>query len=131
MLQEIEDLHLRLNISRGFPLPLENTKQWFGINNKILQQLLKYLKEEYDSTERLKFVNQHPQFRTQIHGLKIHFVHIKPKVTSNYTVLPLLLLHGWPSSIVEFFNMIPRLTKVQPNQNFVFELVIAALPGFG
>lgn len=131
MFQEIDDFYLRLNISRGYPAPLENTNQWFGMNEKILKNVIKYMKEEYNITERLKFVNQYPQYRTEIHGMKIHFVHIKPKVTSNYTVIPLLLLHGWPSSVLEFFKMVPRLTSIQPHENFVFELIIASLPGFG
>lgn len=92
---------------------------------------MQFLRKKYNIRNRLKYVNGYPQYRTQIHGLKIHFVHIKPEMKPNVTVLPLLLLHGWPNSVRTFYEMIPMLTNLQPDDDFVFELVIGALPGFG
>ncbi|XP_017797123.1 PREDICTED: juvenile hormone epoxide hydrolase 1-like, partial [Habropoda laboriosa] len=43
----------------------------------------------------------------------------------------LLLLHGWPGSVVEFQKIIPMLTKPWPNKNFVFEVIAPSLPGYG
>jgi len=66
-------------------------------------------------------------------GLDIHFYHVKPQVTSNTAnlrVLPLLILHGWPGSVVEFQKIIPMLTTPRPDRNFVFEVIAPSLPGF-
>lgn len=41
------------------------------------------------------------------------------------------LQHGWPGSVVEFYKMIPMLTTPRPDYDFVFEVVIPSLPGFG
>ncbi|VVC95792.1 unnamed protein product [Leptidea sinapis] len=46
-------------------------------------------------------------------------------------VVPLLLLHGWPGSFVEFYEAIPALTAVRPDRNFALELIIPSLPGYG
>ena len=46
-------------------------------------------------------------------------------------VIPLLLVHGWPGSVVEFQKIIPMLTTPRDNRNFVFEVVIPSLPGYG
>jgi pimeloyl-ACP methyl ester carboxylesterase len=67
-------------------------------------------------------INRHPQFTTEIDGQSIHFLHVKSK-TANAT--PLLLLHGWPGSFVEFLDAIGPLSAAG------FDLVIPSLPGFG
>jgi pimeloyl-ACP methyl ester carboxylesterase len=65
-------------------------------------------------------INRHPQFTTEIDGQSIHFVHVK-STTANST--PLLLLHGWPGSFVEFLDAIGPLSAAG------FDLVIPSLPG--
>jgi juvenile hormone epoxide hydrolase len=49
----------------------------------------------------------------------------------NKKVLPLLLLHGWPGSFIEFTKIIPLLTRETEGYDFVFELVVPSLPGYG
>lgn len=48
-----------------------------------------------------------------------------------FQVVPLLLLHGWPSSIREFYELIPKLITPKEGHNFVFEIIAPSLPGFG
>lgn len=68
-------------------------------------------------------------------GLNIHFYHVKPaRVPSdrrNLRILPLLISHGWPGSVVEFQKIIPMLTTPQPDRDYVFEVIAPSLPGFG
>ncbi|KAF7275516.1 hypothetical protein GWI33_011640, partial [Rhynchophorus ferrugineus] len=65
-------------------------------------------------------------------GLNIHFLHVKPqKVPSGVQVVPLLLLHGWPGSVREFYEIIPILTTPQKGRSVVFEVVAPSLPGYG
>lgn len=63
--------------------------------------------------------------------MKIHYIHIKPTEKTNKTVLPLLLLHGWPGSIREFYDIFPLLTKGNSSSNFVFEVIAPCMPGYG
>ncbi|KAI4471860.1 epoxide hydrolase 1-related [Holotrichia oblita] len=63
--------------------------------------------------------------------LDIHFIRVKPSNPEGLKVLPLLLLHGWPGSVREFYGVIPKLTAAQKGYGFVFELIIPSLPGYG
>jgi pimeloyl-ACP methyl ester carboxylesterase len=68
-----------------------------------------------------------PQFRTEIGGLGIHFVHVRSPVPG---ATPLILTHGWPGSIVEFEKVIPALTD-PPDPADAFHVVVPSLPGYG
>ncbi|CAH1155393.1 unnamed protein product, partial [Phaedon cochleariae] len=127
--QDMRDIHLRLNISRGFTPALEGTQHDYGLNEKVLKTILEHLRN-YNFTERQHFLNAYPQFITRINGMNIHFIHISPRNSDNVPVLPLLLLHGWPSSVREFYEAIPVLLAGQDG-HFSIELVIPSLTGFG
>lgn len=68
-----------------------------------------------------------------VFSLDIHYVHVKPSEydAQNKRVVPLLLLHGWPGSVREFYELIELLTELDDESSTVFELVIPSLPGFG
>ncbi|KAJ2944863.1 hypothetical protein O0L34_g1755 [Tuta absoluta] len=107
------------------------TESWeYGTNSDALAQVFAHWQFKYSFREREKFLNKFDHFKTNIQGLDIHFIHVKPQVESNIKVLPLLLLHGWPSSIREFYEVIPLLTTPQPGYDFVFEIIAPSLPGF-
>lgn len=117
---------------RDLQTPLEGIQQQYGINTNLLKEILNFWKTKYNWKEREQFLNQYPQFKTNIQGLDIHYLHVKPKkVDAGVKVLPLLLLHGWPGSVREYYEMIPLLTTRQTGNNFVFELIVPSLPGYG
>ena len=84
------------------------------------------LRTGYDWRAHEAAINAHPQFTTTIDGQNIHFLHVK-SAAPNAT--PLLLIHGWPGSFVEFLDVIAPLTDGTSGQ--AFDLVIPSLPGFG
>ncbi|KPJ20092.1 Juvenile hormone epoxide hydrolase [Papilio machaon] len=127
----IEDLKKRINKHRTLTPPLEGIAFQYGFNTIELEGYLKYWAEEYPFKEREKVLNQFPQFKTNIQGLDIHFIRVKPKVPAAVTVLPLLILHGWPGSLREFYEIIPLLTQQRPDYDFVFEVIAPSMPGFG
>lgn len=89
----IKKLKTRLDDAGPFTEPLEDVAFEYGFNSKRLQEVLDYWKNSYlpKWTERQEFLNQFPQFKTQIQGLNIHFLHIKPKVKEGTKVFPLLV----------------------------------------
>lgn len=129
----IEKLRSKLNDGPTLVQPLEGTAFEYGFNSNRLQEILKYWKSTYLSkwNEREAFLNQFPHFQTQIQGLNIHFIHVKPNVPAGTKVLPLLLLHGWPGSVREFYDVIPKLTTKSNDKDFVFEVIVPSLPGYG
>ncbi|XP_065092833.1 juvenile hormone epoxide hydrolase 1-like [Ochlerotatus camptorhynchus] len=129
----IEKLRSKLNDAPTLVKPLEGTAFEYGFNSNRLQDILKYWKSTYLNkwNEREAFLNQFPHFQTQIQGLNIHFIHVKPNVPAGTKVLPLLLLHGWPGSVREFYDVIPKLTTKSNDKDFVFEVIVPSLPGYG
>jgi hypothetical protein len=75
--------------------------------------------------------NSFAQYRTEIDGLGIHFIHARSK---HAEALPVILTHGWPGSIVEFLNLIDPLTKPTGHggkPEDAFHLIAPSLLGFG
>ncbi|XP_023946624.2 juvenile hormone epoxide hydrolase [Bicyclus anynana] len=127
----IRDLKERLKNHRDIIAPLEGVGFEYGFNSKQLQPWVQYWAEQYQFQDREKFFNKFPQFKTNIQGLDIHFIRVKPQVPAGVTIVPLLLLHGWPGSVREFYEAIPLLTKKTEGYDFVFEVIIPSLPGYG
>ncbi|KPJ04294.1 Juvenile hormone epoxide hydrolase [Papilio xuthus] len=126
----IADLKSRLKNRRPLTKPLEGIKSEYGMNTIYLEKVLNNWVEKYDFKERANRLNQLPRYKTRVQGLDIHFIRVKPKVQGVKT-LPLLMLHGWPSSSKEFQKVIPLLTTQRTGYDFVFEVIAADLPGFG
>lgn len=61
----------------------------------------------------------------------MHFVRVRPKNAEGKKVLPLLLLHGWPGSVREFYDIFPLLAIPKENSDFVFDIIAPSLPGYG
>lgn len=94
----------------------------YGMASAFVTRAIERLKNGFDWRAQEAAINSHPQFVTEIDGQTIHFLHVKSGVID---AVPLLLLHGWPSSFVEFLGAIGPLTAAG------YDLVIPSLPGFG
>jgi len=126
----IQDLRARLRAAR---LPeRETVSDWSqGAPLSSVEALLKYWRDRYDMRRLEKRLNAYPQFRTEIDGLGIHFIHVKSK---HANARPLVLTHGWPGSVVEFLNVIGPLTDPTAHggkAEDAFHVVIPSLPGYG
>ncbi len=110
----INDLVSRLKQeldSNRLATPLEGTGFNYGFNSKFLEEVGQYWLQKYDWKKRETLLNKYPHFKTKIGGLDIHFQHIKPKSRSERPSKPILVLHGWPGSFVEFQKIIPMLLE--------------------
>jgi pimeloyl-ACP methyl ester carboxylesterase len=96
-----------------------------------VKNMVRRLQTKYDWRKYEAEINQYPQFTTDIDGQNIHFLHIESAETN---ATPLLLIHGWPGSIVEFLDVIEPFTNPVAHggkAEDAFHLVIASIPGFG
>lgn len=124
----LADLHTRLANAR-YPTAIEATEFRYGFHADVLKQIVAYWRDEYDWRRWESDINRHPQFVTQLEGIDIHFVHVKPTNPCG-VVLPLLALHGWPGSFYEYHEAIDHL--VDPARGGVsFEVVVPSIPGYG
>jgi pimeloyl-ACP methyl ester carboxylesterase len=72
-----------------------------------------------------------PNFKTEIDGLDIHFIHVR---SEHEDALPLILTHGWPGSVIELLKIIDPLTNPTAhggNASDAFHVVIPSMPGYG
>jgi pimeloyl-ACP methyl ester carboxylesterase len=102
-----------------------------GVPLAKAQALVEYWRNRYDWRRVESTLNGLPQFRTQIDGLGIHFIHVRSK---HEKALPVILTHGWPGSILEFLQVIGPLVDPMAHggkADDAFHVVIPSLPGFG
>lgn len=125
----IADLKDRLGKARW---PHAITDDWSrGQPIKLIKELADQWSNTYDWRVHERELNRYPHFMTEIDGQPIHFMHIKSPAPNAF---PLILSHGWPSSFVEFLDLIGSLTDPKAHgldASIAFDLVIPSLPGFG
>jgi len=125
---ELEDLRARLRATR-WPEPATDPRQ--GVALDRLQARCERWADEYDWRAEEARLNHFAHFRTRIDGQSIHFIHARSARTDAF---PLLLMHGWPGSIVEFLDVIPRLTDPEAHGGQAadaFHVIAPSLPGYG
>jgi pimeloyl-ACP methyl ester carboxylesterase len=126
----LDDLRERLARTR-FPDQIEGTGWEYGIPTPYVRELVEHWRDAYDWRAQEARLNELDHFRTTIDGQAIHFVHAR---SPSADALPLLLTHGWPGSIVEFLDVIPRLTHPEAHggqATDAFHVVAPSLPGYG
>jgi len=126
----LADLKRRLAQAR-FADELTDSGWDYGTNLAYLKTLVEYWRDKYDWRAQEKRLNAFDQFKTNIDGVDIQFIHQRSK---NPNAMPILLLNGWPSSIVEYEKVIGPLTDPVAYGGRVedsFHVVIPSMPGFG
>jgi len=103
----------------------------YGASEEALRALVERWKTGYDWRAAEADLNRHPQFTARIDGFDIHFVHVRGEAVRPR---PLLMIHGWPGSHFEFWDVIGPLafpSLYGGDCRDAFDLVIPSLPGFG
>ncbi|HXT93767.1 MAG TPA: epoxide hydrolase [Trebonia sp.] len=121
---DVEYLHDRLASAR-WPGELPGVEWARGVPLGYLKDLAGYWRTKYDWRAQEAQLNQHPQFITEIDGQRIHFLHVK---SGQPGAKPLLITHGFPSSVAEFLHLIEPL--VNPTAGPAFHVVAPSLPGY-
>jgi pimeloyl-ACP methyl ester carboxylesterase len=124
--KDVEDLHRRLDSTRWPILPFD-TGWNSGTNDQVLRDLVRYWRHEYDWFKIQEQLNRLTHLRGPIQGEELHCVVYKGSGGGRRP--PLLLLHGWPGSFVEFLDAAEILARGIDGQPG-FDLVIPSLPGF-
>jgi pimeloyl-ACP methyl ester carboxylesterase len=102
-----------------------------GVQLATIQELARYWATDYDWRRCEASLNALPQYRTEIDGVEIHFIHVR---SSHADALPLIMTHGWPGSVVELLGAVGPLTDPTAHggrAEDAFDLVLPSLPGYG
>lgn len=126
----LDDLHTRLAATR-WPGELPGTGWSRGVPTTYLRDLADHWRTVYDWRAQEAELNAYPQFLTTPDGQTVHFLHVR---SPEPDATPLVLLHGWPGSVVDFLDVLgplsdPRAHGGDPAD--AFHLVVPSLPGFG
>lgn len=116
---EIVDLRERLARTRWPDEP--PGEPWStGASQSYMNGLADYWQTRFDWRQWEAKLNSFPQFTAAVGGVDLHFIHAPGRGPNP---MPLLLSHGWPGSVFEFYKLIPRLTEH-------FTVVAPSLPGY-
>ncbi|RTE06468.1 epoxide hydrolase family protein [Paenibacillus whitsoniae] len=126
----LDDLTYRLTHTR-WPDELPGAGWQYGVPLPFVKDMADYWRTAFDWRKQEQRLNDIPQYVTTIDGANLHFFHVpSPEVSA----MPLLLIHGWPGSPVEFLDLIGPLTDPSSyggDPADAFHLVIPSIPGFG
>jgi pimeloyl-ACP methyl ester carboxylesterase len=102
-----------------------------GVQLATIQELARFWATDYDWRRCEAKLNALPQFKTEIGGVDIHFIHVK---SPHAGALPLVMTHGWPGSVIELLETVGPLTDPPAHggrAEDAFDLVLPSLPGYG
>jgi pimeloyl-ACP methyl ester carboxylesterase len=128
--RDLDDLRSRLERTR-WSHDVTGSGSDYGVPVAYLRRLVDYWIDGYDWRTWEARLNAYAPHETVIDGQRIHFLHVRSPEAG---ALPLILTHGWPGSIVEFFDVIGPLTDPASHGRDpadAFHVVIPSLPGYG
>jgi pimeloyl-ACP methyl ester carboxylesterase len=117
----LTDLRRRIAATR-WPDQVAGAGWDYGTEREYLRELLTYWERYFDWRVHEAALNELAHFRTEVDGVGIHFLH-HPAARAG--AIPLLLLHGWPSSFLQMTRILPLLVDAG------FDVVVPSLPGYG
>lgn len=126
----IADLNSRLALTR-LPDAAPGEPWAFGSSVEYVRELVAYWKDRFDWRAQEAVLNGFPQFKVPLHDIDVHYLRVAGVGPNPY---PLLLMHGWPGSVFEFLDIIPRLTdpaRFGGDPSDAFTVIAPSLPGYG
>src|ERR1700751_5823707 len=127
---DIEDLKARLSRTR-FPDQAPDAPWAYGADLAYMKDFVPWWRDRFDWRAQEARLNAFAQFKVPLHGIDLHFIRAEGKGPSP---ILLMLMHGWPGSVFEFMDTIPRLTapaRFGGDPRDAFTVNAPSLPGFG
>jgi len=128
--RDLEELRRRIEATRWPSRELVADRSQ-GVQLAALQELARFWTSDYDWRTCEARLNALPQFKTEIDGLDIHFIHVR---SAHDHALPMIMTHGWPGSVVELLETVGPLTDPTAHggrAEDAFHLVLPSIPGYG
>lgn len=129
--EKLAAIRARVEAYSWFPAPANEQGFAYGMSTPVMQDIQRYWLETYDWRAAEADLNRWPQFTAEVDGQAIHFVHVVGEAKGRR---PLLITHGWPGSVYEFWQAIGPLAFPSEHGGWAedaFDLVIPSLPGYG
>jgi microsomal epoxide hydrolase len=127
--EEVAWIRRRVEEYRFFEEPTDAAPGWaYGANRAYLERLRDHWLTAHDWSASVGRLNRHPQVRVEVEpGFRLHAIHRRsPRADAR----PLLVMHGWPGSILEFDHLVDRLAEPEDAGASAFHVVAPSLPGY-
>lgn len=128
--EDIADLRSRLARTRWTDW-LPDSGWSYGTDEAYIKRLCAYWQSGFDFDAFTARLNAYPQFLAEVEGEQLHFYHVQSAVP---IARPLVLVHGWPGSVVEFLDLIGPLTDPEAyggTSADAYHVIVPSLPGYG
>jgi microsomal epoxide hydrolase len=128
--EELADSLQLLRLSKLGPTTWENTQteQGFGITRQWLSDARDYWLSYFDWRAQESYINSYANYKMEIENLDIHFIGY---FSAKKDAVPIIFMHGWPGSFVEFLPMLNLVRKQYPTKDDLpYHIVIPSLPGY-
>lgn len=122
-----------LHLSRVGPLTWENNHKdcSYGVPHKWLVSTKEYWLNRFDWRAQERRINSFPNYMISIEEEKdnvdLHFVGLFSKKEN---AIPIVLLHGWPGSFLEFLPTLDLIRNKYEPPELPFHLIAPSLPGY-
>jgi pimeloyl-ACP methyl ester carboxylesterase len=128
--EDLDELRRRIAAARWPSKELVEDRSQ-GVQLATMHELARFWETDYDWRKAEARLNALPQFKTEIDGVDIHFIHVRSR---HENALPLIMTHGWPGSVIELLETVGPLTDPTAHgaaAEDAFHLVLPSLPGYG
>ncbi len=125
----LDDLHDRLRRTR-YPNAVRGSGWEPGTDLSYLESLVAYWIDGFDWRAQEERINAFDQHTTTIDGQRIHLMHVR---SPEPNAVPLLMVHGWPGSVIEFLDVLGPLTNPSAHGGDpadAFHIIAPSLPGY-
>ena len=132
---ELNDFKQLLRLSKLAPETYENLQEdrRFGVTRKWMSDAKQHWEYVFDWRKTEAHINSFPNYTTPINDddgeqFSMHFVAL---FSHKADAIPLVFLHGWPGSFLEFLGILDILRKKYKPENLPFSVIVPSLPGYG
>ncbi|OAK97864.1 alpha/beta-hydrolase [Phaeosphaeriaceae sp. SRC1lsM3a] len=127
--QDLSEWRQLLQLSKIGPTTYENTQKEnnFGVTKEWLSNAKDYWLNTYDWRAEEKYINSFDNFRMQVDEIDLHFVAL---FSEKKDAIPIVFMHGWPGSFIEFLPMVDIIRKQYEKKNLPYHIIVPSLPGY-
>ncbi|KAG9188544.1 microsomal epoxide hydrolase [Alternaria panax] len=127
--QDVSEWRQLLQLSKLAPETWEGRQEdgRFGVSRKWLSDAKDYWLNKFDWRAQEKHINSFPNYKMQIEDVDLHFVAL---FSEKKDAIPIIFMHGWPGSFIEFLPMLTLVKEKYPTKDLPYHLIVPSLPGY-
>lgn len=118
-----------LELSPLGPKTYENTQSeaYMGVTYEWLSAAKQHWLTAYDWRAQEARINSFPNYTMTIESVPVHFIGL---FSQNPDAVPVIFMHGWPGSVIEFLPMLERVRAKWSADEMPIHMVVPSLPGY-